>query len=479
MQAKITLFEESVEKFLGSEVAQNLSEQSDLVKLGKELPDFLSLFNNISSPAFLVLAILQTSEDPQKRKPALNNAFSEILQFVPPPGLLAAVRLLSSDELVKSLLPFIYDQGTKGSVACYLAARTAIKLAPEAFPHFLKARSWNQTDLFNLAFLARVDEIPSICSLLESSDSEAGKCREIYDEFRFILFNQQTQEPLLPDSIPVKPPASLISAAQIQTFMSASSKEESSGIASETANKTTGKSGKINETKTGSGKKIEHESSATSKPNPKAAVAAAAFVAIVAVVWFFSASEPESPSTGKKIIHSNRIPAFWTDAVSQKQITPKFLTADKDYRMGELFLTREKYSEALSLFEDAISIDPDHSQAMLRAAFCRIRLGDQKKAEEMLQKVLKKYPAIRLANLYLARIAAEQNRFSDADYYYSREIKINNDLSTALEYANYLEKSGKTNRASALVDEIQKQHPEKTIVLTSQPSDSSDRESAP
>jgi len=162
---------------------------------------------------------------------------------------------------------------------------------------------------------------------------------------------------------------------------------------------------------------------------------------------------------------TGRAPNQWVDAVSQRPVTAKYLAADKDFRMGELFLTRDKFAEALKLFEDALAIEPEHLHALVRSGYCRMQLGDNKKAAEIFKRALSVDAGISGVNLYLARIHLAANDNTAAEKHFRAEFKLSADLTSGMELANFLNRAGKQNEAMELIAELQEKHPGKMLVL--------------
>lgn len=191
------------------------------------------------------------------------------------------------------------------------------------------------------------------------------------------------------------------------------------------------------------------------------------FFALLALYFSFTFLSPSNEDAMIKPPPRNRkAPDSWVDATSQKVITEKFLAADKDYRMGELYLTRDKFIEAISLFQDALSLDPGHDMARLRLGFCRMRLGQFDQAIPELNRLIKSDAQIKLANLYLAQIAVQNNDLQLAEKHYAAEIEINKDLSVGLEYAGFLQRTGQSGKAEMVLDELRKYYPDRTLIVT-------------
>jgi len=149
-----------------------------------------------------------------------------------------------------------------------------------------------------------------------------------------------------------------------------------------------------------------------------------------------------------------KVPKFWIDAVTKRKITREFLAADNDFQMGEMFLVREQYGDALSLFRDALHGDPGHVGAQFRIGCCLYSLNDYKGAAQAFHKSLEMQPDLPQANLYLARIAVAAQEWDKAIAYYQKEFELSSDVAIALEYAGTLRKLGLFPEAIALLSRL-------------------------
>ncbi len=461
MHANIAGFVASAQRFLSENGPwQNRKDISLLQHLSAELAAAETLLSQIPPDKALLLAMLQTSESSPQRHEAIKAIFAAALLYSPTSDLIKVAGLLPRIEVEKNLLPFIYDPGSRGSVACYLAGKLSIHLAPEAFPYFLRARKWSQSDLFNLAFLARPEEIASLCSQLESIASAQTKPvdKELFDEFRYILFNQNAKEPLMPDFVPVETvnqtPAPVISATSPAVT-----------VIDEAAKKPVGTSRKADISKPIIIQSTK-ETHAVFDSIPVFKLLSVVILLLVVILFWSLTLFSDQESVPIKNLANAKIPGFWIDAVAQKPVTAKFLAADKDYRMGELFLTRDQFTEALTLFEDAVAIDPEHVQAHFRIGYCRMRTQDYQGAIKALTLTLKKNSTFKLANLYLARIALEQNDSARAENFYAAEFAINKEPSAVMEYAKFLDQHGQKAKAQVIIGELQRLYPDRTFILS-------------
>lgn len=393
-------------------------------------------------PAIL-FCIIKTEEASHSRIDLLKQIFSRFLKQVPDHHFLALLAFVPIPDLEKALLPFIYETGNLGKVACYVAAQLKVSVSSEAFEYFLKSKCWSNTDLVNLALLAKKNETTIICSRLEElmSLAESGVNRENIEELRYILFDRKPETPLVPDITceeKAKPEEKRLNESCLEKSQSLEPKDVVS-------------------------QNCYLEKTREILQKPVFALTALIFSTLLLIASFSFTPAPDSPE--KVVRKSRKKPDFWVDIVTQQQVSEKFIAADKDYRMGELFLTRDRFSEAASLFQDALAIEPNHLMARLRLGYCRMIQGESSLAETDLKKVLQIAPDIRLANYYLALIAAKEGNVKLADQHYAAEINVNKDLSIALEYAGFLQEKGMNDKSEKVLDEFRKIFPDRTLVV--------------
>lgn len=433
----------------------------------------------------LLLALLSTSEKSAERTRKLGSVIESACRSPLEESFIELLKQLSSDDLTTTLLPQIYCSDKRGSIAVYLAARVGIFIDPEAFQYFLTARPWEQTDLINLAFLVRSAEQLKVSTILEQAAANEGSAinRESFTEFRHILFGQLPQKPLLPDTATIaapyvyqppqnKEPLEDLSAHEGHNAVSErQTEDEKSGY----KDRSPISAAKTKTTPIGDTRKPAVESGLSSLfkliETHQASLFALFLITTIFLLatgiskWFLS----DSDTRGKPPANAGKLPTYWTDSATREKITERYLAADKDYRMGELYLTRDRYSEALILFEDALNIRPDHTQALYRIGYCRLHIKDYAGAKTALEKALSLDPKFRHANLMLARAAAAQSDNKTAENHFNRELELAKDPSVAEEYANFLHNTGKKNEAEELITRYQALYPDRIIVLSSKP----------
>ena len=461
-------------------------------------PDFLH--SDCKSDTYaILLAVLKTPDRSAERVTLLGSVIESIISKVPDESLIQLLKLLASDDLSQSLLPCMYRPDFRGSTAVYLAARTSLRLTPEAFQYFLGARLWQQADLINLSFLVRPGDARKVCELLKdaAASEQSVITKDAFTEFCQILASQEAHRLLTPD-------VETQSSATVTTTADITAKQPEPAQASEPVS--SADPARPAEARPANDKPAETSPTASFRHQPdrrkSASVAArpekgflppslvnlveanrTAFLILFVMTtlaliatgissWMISDS---APAVYTKVA-SGRIPKLWTDSATREQITQKYLAADKDYRMGELYLTRDRYSEALILFEDALSTRPDHLPALYRVGYCRFNIKDYPGARTSLEKALKINSAYRHANLLLAKIAVAQKNNQLAEHHFKRELELDKDPAIAIEYANFLHGSGKENEAKAIISEYQALYPDRIFVLSKTAADAENKE---
>lgn len=435
-------------------------------------------------PEHSLVFILALTNAGAKRDLLLKALLQRVLLSLPSDGFIRLLTKFSQAELKDNLLPYIYETGSRGSVACYLAARLRVTLGPEAFQYFLKARTWHQCDLMNLSIMVKPEESAALCAHLETiiPSIESKTIQESFTEFRYILFNHLAAEPSLPEvfapTVDIKDRASEIPAAKAKPALDnrpSVSTPASAGPRQTTPVPAVAEKASNANQNVPALTPVTPVSASSSTVNvhlavpenlqklvlPIGATLLAMTAGILYFTWYYSEPLPLPTAAPRNA----RAPQQWVDAITQRPVTAKYLTADKDYRMGELFLTRDKFAEALKLFEDALAIDPDHIQAMVRSGYCRMQIGDNKMAAEIFRKALTRQPSIDGVNLYLARICVAENKLDLAEMHLRAEYALNSNLTVGMELANFLARKGDQNEAMELISALQEKHPGKMLVL--------------
>ena len=202
------------------------------------------------------------------------------------------------------------------------------------------------------------------------------------------------------------------------------------------------------------------------KQPPVLIVAAIVFLLIIIlIVYFFSGSQDSSQTVVVAPPIEGKIPEYWVDAVSNRKITPQYIEADVDYRMGELYLSRNLYDEAIKFFSSALRIEPNHNIAKLRWGYTELLQGNYFVAKKLLKEVLAAEPKMRNVNLYLARNAFAEKDYDSAIEYYKKEYKNYDSLDVGMEYANFLANIGQEDDAMDFLSVLQDKNPGKMLIL--------------
>ncbi len=162
-----------------------------------------------------------------------------------------------------------------------------------------------------------------------------------------------------------------------------------------------------------------------------------------------------------------KLPDYWVNAVTNKKLTPQYIQADVDYRMGELYLSRNKYNEAVQFFQMALKTEPNHNICKLRWGYTEYLLGHYSVAEKLLLEVVKSDSMLQCANLYLARNYSKENKLDEAEKHFKKEYANYGVLEVGMEYANFLYKIGKQDEAMDFLASLQEKFPDKMLVLDS------------
>lgn len=88
---------------------------------------------------------------------------------------------------------------------------------------------------------------------------------------------------------------------------------------------------------------------------------------------------------------------------------------DSHYNLGNYYLDREVYTEAVSSYEKALKLEPRAILAMVNEAMAYAGMGDRPRAAASLEKALKIAPDNAVANLNLALLQAEDGNLEGAE----------------------------------------------------------------
>lgn len=348
MQQKIRFFLELAGNFIAAseELTDTSDKYNELVTLGKELPYAEKFIGAAPLAEVLLLAIIQTSFE--HREKALGTIISQILFYQPDKSVLKVLALMPRETLAKQLFPFIYLEGSKGSSACYLSSLVGLKISPDSVFHFLSARSWLKSDLINFARLIKPEQINEVLAEIDkNNDSEwSGKNSELVNEFRYLLFNGIPGEALMPDSLPESPVRS-IDEKKLQQLAGedndfAQSKTPTASLSQPIINQSKAeKPSKTIDTEDFS----QVKAVLTDWLDLKLVFPVCLIFVTLYLLSYFLGKDNLDPAALPSVRQKGTI-SQWTDSVTQETITSRHLAADKDYRMGELYLTRDMFAEA-------------------------------------------------------------------------------------------------------------------------------------
>ena len=200
---------------------------------------------------------------------------------------------------------------------------------------------------------------------------------------------------------------------------------------------------------------------------PWVAIVAIVIVLIILICVMASGDITPTDVVVKAPPKEGKIPDFWVDAVTNTKLTPQYIAADVDYRMGELYLARNVYSEAIKFFSDACAKEPKHYIAKMRWGYAELVQGNYFASKKLFKEVYSADSKIQNLNLYLARNYALENDTKNAIKHYKEEYKNHNELNSAMELANYLAYIGKQNDAMDMIASLQEKYPGKMLILKS------------
>lgn len=188
-------------------------------------------------------------------------------------------------------------------------------------------------------------------------------------------------------------------------------------------------------------------------------------IIIYLLFWLFSSGDDSGQMTVMAPPMEGKIPEYWVDAVTNQKITPQYIEADVDYRMGELYLSRNHYEEAIKFFSSALRTEPNHNIAKLRWGYAELLQGNYFVAKKLLKEVLAADSKMKNVNLYLARTASGEKDFNNAKNYYRAEYRNFGSLDVGMEYANFMASIGQQDEAMDFLSVLQEKFPEKMLIL--------------
>lgn len=419
-----------------------------------------TLLPSLPASHALLATMTIAASDAKVRASFLQRACTAAVQM-PPGRAVELLKLFPKDLVLSGFGPALLSPPPLGPLAADLLARLEITIAPGDIPVVLAASSGTADTLENLARLVPREHVDTVIQDLQSQlDTSKPGIAQLRDTFVNLLTglpNAKIPEP------PVSGPDNQASAAERppQTPPTPAPPSQAPQPESTMAQARARLAG-AHPTSVFEDATEESTILSRSLSNVLPGIdrnLLFAFVAImisIPLILFLTADTPqETPETAFTPQVPMKAPKFWTDAVTKRKITREFLAADNDFQMGEMFLIRQQYGEALSLFRDALSRDPEHVAAQFRVGFCLFTAGDNKGAAQAFRKSLEMKSDLPQANLYLARISAAALDWDQAISSYQKEFDISGDIAVALEYAGTLRKLGRFHEAITLLTSLQ------------------------
>lgn len=188
-------------------------------------------------------------------------------------------------------------------------------------------------------------------------------------------------------------------------------------------------------------------------------------ILIYLIFWMFSSSGDSNNNVVMAPPMEGKIPEYWVDAVTNQKITPQYIDADVDYRMGELYLSRNHFDEAIKFFSSALRTEPNHNIAKLRWGYVELLQGNYFVAKKLLKEVLAANSKMQNVNLYLARTSSGEKDYNSAINYYRAEYRNYGSLDVGMEYANFLASIGQQDEAMDFLSVLQEKFPDKMLIL--------------
>ncbi len=442
----------------------------------------------LPSDRAILLILALTPNQPTLRNVFLRQALSNLVRG-PVGKALPALLHFSPEEIKANLAPLLYSDGVVSKRAAYLMARMSLTMNANSMPLFLSSHEWDENSLKNLALITDAEKASELDRIFKEHEKETSNSQlsEISRKFLDFFRNRDSINPISPDlsdgiaSPPSEPAASGSGTSPGFPREPQKTDEKQQGrvvteppILSGTDSPEPGARANLSKQSyhvPPSDDSIweTHESYGENEmpdswPDSPFGISRKIFWGLIfssAVVFFLAFSLMGTPDPEKLPAPTRRAeaPSFWVDAVSRKQITQNFLMADNDFQMGELFLMRGKFDNALSLFRDAVSREPKHVAAQFRVGYCLVQLQDYLEAGKALKKTLEMQGDFPNANLFLARICLIQKEWEKALGYYEKEYAIKTEKTVGLEYAHWLHKLGRFPEAIKILSDLEKREP--------------------
>jgi len=93
------------------------------------------------------------------------------------------------------------------------------------------------------------------------------------------------------------------------------------------------------------------------------------------------------------------------------------------YNLGNYYLVRNEFGQAVSAYETALGMEPKAVMAMVNKSMAYARMGDTQNAHETLKKALKAVPDSAVVNFNLALVEAQENDLQAAEKHLRAALK--------------------------------------------------------
>ncbi|MFZ1322911.1 MAG: tetratricopeptide repeat protein [Ignavibacteria bacterium] len=106
---------------------------------------------------------------------------------------------------------------------------------------------------------------------------------------------------------------------------------------------------------------------------------------------------------------------------------------------GYILSDQEKYEESINMYENALEIDPNFTDAISGWAYSLFEMNKFEESEEMYKKALKTDPDDSYTYYYYAMLKEKTKSFSEADSLYKKAVSLDaNNFEAANDYSNFL-----------------------------------------
>ena len=104
---------------------------------------------------------------------------------------------------------------------------------------------------------------------------------------------------------------------------------------------------------------------------------------------------------------------------------------DSHYNLGNYYLDRRDFKQAVASYETALKMEPRGVLAMVNEAMAYARMGENQKANDALQKALKVAPDNAAANFNMGLLKAEENDLKAAEKHLKAALKADPQMAQA------------------------------------------------